>query len=63
MVMAPGSVMNEPSSGVRVRITSHQAAGVPPPRLASRRTIDSAKLTIGRVEASAMITTTNSGSV
>ena len=63
MVMAAGSVMNEPSSGATVRITNHHAAGVPPPRLASARSHDSASVMIGRVEASAMITTTNSGSV
>ena len=63
MVIAPGSVMNEPSSGPTVRIVIHHAAGVPPPRLASRRSVASASSTIGRVDASAMITTTNIGSV
>ena len=44
-----------------VRIASHHAAGVPPPRRATRRIAASAKVMIGRVEASAMMTTTNSG--
>jgi len=44
-------------------MASHQAAGVPRPRSATCRRARSAKVTIGRVAASAMITTTNSGSV
>ena len=55
--------MNEPSSGPTVRIANHQAAGVPSPSAATRRSARSASTMIGRVEASAMITTTNSGSV
>ena len=63
IVMAAGSVMNEPSSGATVSMTSHHAAGVVPPTPASARNQVSASMMIGRVEASAMITTTNSGSV
>src|SRR5690349_13468487 len=63
IVIAAGSVMNDPSSGPIVRIATHQAAGVAPPMDATLRSAASAKPTIGRVEASAMITTTNSGSV
>ena len=63
MVIAAGSVMNEPSSGPIVRIVIHQAAGVAPPALATFRNAVSANPMIGRVEAKAMITTTNSGSV
>ena len=63
MVIAAGSVMKEPSSGPTVRIASHQAAGVPPPRLATRRSTALGEPTTGRVEAIAMTTTTNIGSV
>ena len=63
MVIAPGSVMTDPSSGPTVRIDTHQAAGVPRPMLASCRSASSANRTTGRVDASAMMTTTNSGSV
>ena len=63
MVIAAGSVMSEPSRGRSSGCVTHHAAGVAPPALATRRSADSAKATIGRVEASAMITTTNSGSV
>jgi hypothetical protein len=49
--------------GPIVRIVTHHAAGVAPPAPATRRKADSANPTTGRVEASAMITTTNSGSV
>ena len=61
--MAPGSVMNDPSSGPMVE------DGDPPRRRRAAADIGDAaqralgKLTIGRVEASAMMTTTNSGSV
>ena len=63
MVIAAGSVMSDPSSGPRTRIDIHQDAGVPPPARATIRSACSARPTIGRVEASAMITTTNIGSV
>ncbi len=63
MVIAPGSVMNEPRSGATIRIESHQAAGVSLPKRAPKRRQFSAKRSTGRVDASAMITTTNSGSV
>ena len=63
MVIAAGSVIAEPSNGPIVRIVTHQAAGVPPPALATYRMAPSAKATTGRVEASAMITTTKSASV
>ena len=53
--------MNEPSTGPIVRIATHHAAGVPPPAAATRRSADSANPMIGRVDASAMMTTTNSG--
>jgi hypothetical protein len=42
---------------------THHAAGEAPPRLATRRSAASAKVMIGRVEASAMMTIRNSGSV
>ena len=63
MVMAAGSVMNDPSTGPRVRMASHQATGREPPRRATERMRPSAKVRTGRVEARAMITTTNRGSV
>ena len=63
IVIAAGSVMNEPSTGPIVRIAAHQAAGVPPPAAATRRRADSANPMTGRVDASAMMTTTNRGSV
>ena len=62
MVIAPGSVMNEPSSGAMMRIVIHQAAGVPPPTWATRRRTPSASSMIGRVDDRAMMTITNSGS-
>ena len=61
--MAPGSVMKDPSSGPIVRIEIHQAAGVSLPKRAKKPRQPSAKRSIGRVEASAMIITTKSGSV
>ena len=63
MVIAAGSVMNDPRIGPMIRMLAHQAAGVPRPALATRRRAASAKPTIGRVAASAMMTTTKSGSV
>ena len=63
MVMAAGSVTKEPRSGPTVRMASHQAAGVPWPRLATDRRAASATISTGRVAARAMITTTNKGSV
>ena len=63
MVIAAGSVMNEPRIGPIVRMASHQAAGVSRPSLATRLSADSARTTTGRVAASAMITTTKIGSV
>ena len=44
MVIAPGSVMSDPSSGPMMRIVNHHAAGVPRPRFATRRSDDSAKV-------------------
>jgi len=63
MVIAAGSVTNEPSSGPTMRIVTHQAAGVAPAIAAMRRSAASANPITGRVDASAMITTTNNGSV
>ena len=63
MVIAPGSVMNDPSIGPMVRIENHHAAGVERPSCAIRRSAFSANDTIGRVAARPMMTTTNSGSV
>jgi hypothetical protein len=63
MVMAAGSVMNDPSNGPTVRIATHHAAGVAPPMLATLRSAASANPMMGRVDASAMMTTTNIGSV
>jgi mRNA-degrading endonuclease toxin of MazEF toxin-antitoxin module len=61
--MAAGSVMNEPKRGAIVRIDIHHAAGVLPPRPATARSARAASVTTGRVDASAMMTTTNKGSV
>jgi hypothetical protein len=44
-------------------MVTHQAPGVRPPTSATLRSHDSASAMIGRVYASAMITTTKSGSV
>lgn len=55
--------MNEPSTGATVRIASHQAQGRPPPSEATSRKLCSARRMTGRVEASAMMITTNIGSV
>ena len=55
--------MNEPSSGAIVRIASHQAAGVAAAQPRDARAAPLRERMIGRVEASAMITTTNIGSV
>ena len=63
IVMAAGSVMNEPRMGPMVKMVTHHAAGLAPPTFANRRRLDSAKPSTGRVEASAMITTTNRASV
>ena len=63
MVMAAGSVMREPMRGPTVSRASHQAAGAPPPRPATRRSAASARPSTGRVEARLMITTTNKASV
>ena len=63
MVIAPGSVMNEPRRGATIRMLIHHAAGELPPRRAMRCSVPSASSTIGRVDASAMITITNKGSV
>ena len=63
IVMAAGSVMKEPRSGPIVRIAAHQASGVLPPRPATAPMHLSAKERTGRVEAIAMMTTTNIGSV
>lgn len=63
MVMAAGSVMNDPSRGVTVRTESHQAAGPPPITAAILPTIISAKRMTGLVAEMAMMMTTKSGSV
>lgn len=63
MVMAAGSVMNDPSSGVMVRTESHHAAAPPPMRPATLPTIISAKRMTGRVAEMAMMMTTKRGSV
>lgn len=63
MVIAAGSVMNEPSSGPTVRMASHQAPGRPPPRRATTRNACSARRKTGRVEARHMMMTTNIASV
>jgi hypothetical protein len=55
--------MNDPKMGPMIRMVAHQAAGVAPPALATRRSAASANPTIGRVAARAMITNTKSGSV
>ena len=60
--MAPGSVMKDPNSGPIVRIVNHHADGVLPPSAATRCSTDCAKATTGRVDAIAMMTTTNIGS-
>ena len=63
MTIAAGSVMKEPRIGATIRIESHHAATVPRPRPANARRHCSAKRSTGRVEAIAMMTTTNIGSV
>ena len=63
MVIAAGSVMKEPRTGPIVRIATHHAAGVAPPAAATRLSACSANPMTGRVAASAMMTTTNIGSV
>ena len=63
IVMAAASVMNDPKSGPAIRIEAHHAAGVQRPTLATFRSDDSAKAMIGRVAASAITTTTKTGSV
>ena len=55
--------MKEPNKGASVRIESHQATGRPPPSPATARMLRSAMTSTGRVEASAMMMTTNIGSV
>ncbi|MND08985.1 hypothetical protein D3C83_319850 [compost metagenome] len=55
--------MKDPRSGPTVRMAIHHAAGVARPSLAICRITASAKPTMGRVAASAMMTTTNIGSV
>ena len=63
MVMAAGSVMNEPRIGATIRTLSHQAEGVPLPSAAAFDIMASAKRRTGRLAAMAMITTTKIGSV
>ena len=63
MIIAAGSVMNDPSTGVTIRIESHHAKGVRPPSAARRPTTASANCNTGRVEEIAMTTVTNAGSV
>ncbi len=63
MVIAAGSVMNDPSRGPMVRIVSHQAVSEPPNSRATRLMAASLSFRIGRVEASTMMTTTNIASV
>ena len=46
-----------------IRMESHQAPTVPPPMEATRWSERSANLSMGRVEASAIMTMTNIGSV
>ena len=62
MVMAAGSVINEPNNGPAVRRVNHQAVSVPPSKLATLHMMDSVSFKIGRVEARVIITTTNSAS-
>ena len=47
MVIAAGSVMNDPNNGPIVRMVNHQAVGVQLPSLATRRIAASAKAMIG----------------
>ena len=63
MVIAAGSVMNEPNKGAIVSIETHHAAGLWPPKPAARPSSCSANFTTGLVEAMAIITTTNIGSI
>ena len=55
--------MNEPSNGAISKIENHQAALLCPPKPAARPSNCSETLTTGLVEAIAMITTTNIGSM
>ena len=61
--MAAGSVMNDPSMGAMVKIDSHHAAGLCPPKPATTPRIFSESLRTGLVEAKVMITTKNIGSM
>lgn len=63
IVMAAGSVTKEPNNGPTVKIVIHHAAGVPRAVPATTRSPLSARVMTGRVDASAMMTTTKSGSV
>jgi ribosome-associated protein YbcJ (S4-like RNA binding protein) len=47
IVIAAGSVINEPRRGPIVRIANHQAAGDPPPNRANRSSAPSANWRIG----------------
>ena len=61
MVIAAGSVMNEPRSGPTVSIENHHATGVLPPAAANKERQVSAKRRIGLELAMAMITKTKIG--
>src|SRR6516162_7921405 len=62
IVIAAGSVIKEPSSGPMVKIESHHAAVVEPPKAAALASKVSAKRRMGRELAIAMIATTKTGS-
>ena len=63
IVIAPGSVINEPSKGPKIKIVSQVEAMVSPPNEANRWMARSASRVTGRVEARAIMIVTKIGSV
>ena len=63
MVIAAGSVINDPRTGLTVSKVNHQAELPPPPKRAVHPRTRSANSKIGRVEAIVIMTTTKTASV
>ena len=63
MVIAAGSVINDPKSGPMVNITNQPAAGVPPKNFTNRLSRKEVKSKTGLVEATTMTTITKMGSM
>ena len=63
MVIAAGSVINEPKRGPIVRITNQPTAGVPPKNLTNRLSKKAVKSKTGLVEATTITTITKIGSI